>query len=305
MRELLKQHKQELWPALPLDSWRPTYDTLHMWTQIVGKIRMTLTPPVNHYWHVPLYVNARGLTTSLIPYRESTFELSFDFIDHVLVLHSSDGRRQLLPLIPRTVADFYQRVMHMLQSADIDVKISRMPQEFPDPIPFDEDVIHKAYDPDAVQKFWRILLSAQCVFDQFRSQFIGKSSPVHFFWGSFDLAVTRFSGRRAPAKPGADKMTSEAYSHEVSSVGFWPGSGDINGAAFYSYAAPEPKGFREAQVSPGEAYYDSKLGEYILMYDDVRNSASPDAAVLDFCQSTYEAAAKFGEWDRDSLERTA
>ncbi len=301
----MSKHQQESWPALPLESWKPTYDTLHMWTQVVGKIRMTLTPPVNHYWHVPLYVNARGLTTSLIPYRESSFELCFDFIDHVLVLHSSDGRRQSLPLIPRTVADFYQEVMHMLQAADIDVKIWPMPMEIPDPIPFDQDVIHKSYDPDAAQRFWRILVSTQCVFDQFRSQFIGKSSPVHFFWGSFDLAVTRFSGRRAPVKDGADKLTLEAYSHEESSVGFWPGSGDIKEAAFYSYAAPEPKGFREAHISPEASFYDTKLGEFILMYDDMRKGPSPDVSLLDFCQSTYEAAAKFGEWDRESLERTA
>ena len=301
---IIRPTELELWPALPLESWKDTYATLHMWTQIVGKVRMALTPPVNHFWHVPLYVNARGLTTSLIPYRESTFEISFDFIDHQLVLLTSDGRRQSLPLVPRTVADFYKEVMRMLQVANIDVKIWHMPVEIPDPIPFDQDVTHKSYDADAARKFWRILLSTQCVFDQFRSQFIGKSSPVHFFWGSFDLAVTRFSGRRAPAKPGADSITLEAYSHEVSSVGFWPGSGDIAGPAFYSYAAPEPNGFREARVSPPDAYYD-KLGEFILMYDHVRSSESPDAALLDFCQSTYDAAAKFGNWDRSALERAS
>jgi hypothetical protein len=301
----IRRTELELWPALPLESWKDTYATLHMWTQIVGKIRMALTPRVNHFWNVPLYVNARGLTTSLIPYRESTFEISFDFIDHVLVLHSSDGRRESLPLVPRSVADFYKEVMRMLQAANIEVKIWHMPVEVPDPIPFDQDFTHKSYDAESARKFWQILLSTQCVFDQFRSQFIGKSSPVHFFWGSFDLAVTRFSGRRAPKKPGADSITVEAYSHEVSSVGFWPGGGDVAGAAFYSYAAPEPKGFREAIVSPPAAHYDGKLGEFLLMYDDVRNSESPEATLLDFCQTTYEAAAKFGDWDRTSLERVS
>ncbi len=299
------QNLSKLWPELPLESWKDTYATLHMWTQIVGKIRMELTPPVNHFWHVPLYVNARGLTTSLIPYRESTFEISFDFIEHVLILHTSTGQQESLRLIPRSVADFYKEVMRMLGSAEINVKIWKMPVEVPDPVPFDQDFIHKSYDADAVHRFWTILLSTQCVFDQFRSQFIGKSSPVHFFWGSFDLAITRFSGRRAPEKPQADSITREAYSHEVSSVGFWPGGGEVSGPAFYSYAAPEPKGFREARVSPAEARYDSKLGEFLLMYDDVRNSHSPDATLLEFCQTTYDAAASFGNWDRASLERAS
>jgi hypothetical protein len=295
----------ERWPELPLDAWQATYDTLHMWTQIVGKIRMELTPTVNHYWNVPLYVNARGLTTSLIPYSAATFELWFDFIDQKLVLQQSNGRREELALVPRTTADFYKEVKRMLEVADIDVRIWPMPVEVADPIPFDRDVTHRSYDAAAVQKFWRILLSVQCVFDEFRSKFIGKSSPVHFFWGSFDLALTRFSGRRAPERPGADKVTKEAYSHEVSSVGFWPGGGDIQGAAFYSYAAPEPQGFREARVSPASAKYDAKLGEFILMYDDIRTSASPDSDLLEFCQRTYEAAAENGKWDRSSLERAA
>jgi uncharacterized protein DUF5996 len=292
----------ECWPALRLDSWKDTCATLHMWTQIVGKVRLRQTPLVNHWWNVPLYVSARGLTTSRMAYGERAFELRFDFIRHQLVLETSDGVVKTLPLAPRSVADFFQEFMSMLRSAGIDVKIWRMPVEIPDPIPFDEDRVHASYDPAAVEKFWRILLSVDAVFNQFRSEFIGKSSPVHFFWGSFDLAVTRFSGRRAPKRPGADAMTREAYSHEVSSVGFWPGSGDIKDAAFYSYSAPEPQGFREARVRPASAHYD-KLGEFILMYEDVRKAESPTTTLLDFCHSTYEVAASLGKWDRTALER--
>jgi hypothetical protein len=297
--------ENEFWPALPLESWQDTYSTLHMWTQVVGKIRLALSPLVNHWWNVPLYVNARGLTTSMIPYHDAKFELSFDFIDHRLFLNTSDGRQRSLPLEPRSVADFYRQVMDMLREADIEVKIWRMPVEIANPIPFDEDFQHKSYDPEAVNKFWRILLSVQCVFDEFRSKFIGKSSPVHFFWGSFDLAVTRFSGRRAPERPGADMMTREAYSHEVSSVGFWPGGGEIKGPAFYSYAAPEPAGFQDAHIGPSPANYNKTLGEFLLMYDDVRKSSSPEDMLLEFCQSTYDAAATLGHWDRDALERIA
>ncbi len=293
----------DAWPAMPLAEWRDTYATLHMWTQIIGKIRLALSPLQNHWWNVPLYVNARGLTTSPIPYRNAPFELWFDFIKHQLVLQVSDGSQQTLPLVARSVADFYGEVMRMLQSAGIEVKIWRLPVEVPDPIPFDEDRVHASYDPEAVQRFWRILLSTQCVFEQFRSQFLGKCSPIHFFWGSFDLAVTRFSGRRAPPRPGADRMTQEAYSHEVSSVGFWPGSGNITGSAFYSYTAPEPPGFRDWPVRPAGTRYDAQLGEFILMYDDVRSAALPSAALLDFCQSTYEAGATLGKWDRNGLER--
>ena len=293
----------ERWPALPLDSWKDTYATLHMWTQIVGKVRLALTPLVNHWWNVPLYVTARGLTTSPIPYRNAAFELWFDFISHQLVLELSDGSQKTLPLVSRSVAEFYQEFMRMLQSFGIDVKIWRMPVEIPDPIPFDEDRVHASYDPEAAQRFWRILLTVHRVFYDFRSRFVGKDSPVHFFWGSFDLAVSRFSGRRAPERPGANRITREAYSHEVSSVGFWPGSAHITGAAFYSYSAPEPPRFREAQVLPETARYDSQLGEFILMYDEVRNMVSPSAALLDFCQSTYEAAAILANWDRNALER--
>jgi len=291
----------ECWPALPLASWQDTCATLHLWTQIVGKVRLALTPPINHWWHVPLYVNARGLTTSAIPWRGSAFDLQFDFIEHALVLHLASGEIKSIPLAPRPVADFYRELMEMLRASGIGVKIWKMPVEIPDPIPFDRDFVHAAYDRDAVEKFWRILLSANSVFHQFRSGFIGKCSPVHFFWGSFDLAVTRFSGRRAPERPGADSMTREAYSHEVSSVGFWPGAG-LGNPAFYSYAAPDPPGFAASRVSPPAAHYETKLGEFILLYDEVRTAPSPSASLLDFCRSTYEAAATLGGWDREALE---
>ena len=293
------------WPALPFQQWKDTCATLHMWTQIVGKLRLAFTPVINHWWNVPLYVNTRGLTTSAIPYPDGPFELSFDFIDQQLVLQLSDGSRKSLPLKPMSVADFHREVMGMLRSSGIEVRMWRMPVEVPDPIPFDEDRVHAAYDPEAARTFWRILLSVQCVLEEFRSRFIGKCSPIHFFWGSFDLAVTRFSGRPAPERPGADRVTREAYSHEVSSVGFWPGGGSITDPAFYSYAAPQPPGFDEWAVRPPAARYDTQLGEFILMYDDVRTSASPSAALLDFCQSTYEAAATLGKWDRNALERPA
>jgi Family of unknown function (DUF5996) len=291
------------WPDLALRRWKDTYATLHMWTQIAGKIRLALTPLINHWWNVPLYVNARGLTTAPIPYRNHPFELRFDFLDHQFVLDMCDGSRKLLPLRSMSVADFYRQVMRMLTSSGIQVKIWRMPVEISNPIPFDEDTVHASYHPEYAQRFWRILVSAEQVLTEFRSRFIGKCSPVHFFWGSFDLAVTRFSGRSAPERPGADRVTREAYSHEVSSLGFWPGGGNIADPAFYSYAAPEPPGFRDWQIRPEAARYDTQLGEFILMYDDVRNSASPSETLLDFCQSTYEAAATLGHWERKSLER--
>ena len=296
-------NQPECWPALPLDAWKETYATLHMWTQVVGKIRMVLTPLVNHWWNVPLYVTTRGLTTSRIPYGERSFELWFDFLRHRLVLETSEGITKTLPLEPMTVAAFYERCMEMLQSAGIEVSVWTTPVEIPDPIPFEKDQVHRSYDRDPVEKLWRILLSVDSVFHVFRSGFIGKSSPVHFFWGSFDLAVTRFSGRRAPERQEADGITREAYSHEVSSVGFWPGGGNVAGPAFYSYAAPEPKGFREAKVLPAAARYDSGLGEFLMMYDDVRAVAEPSEALLAFCQSTYEAGANAGGWDRSALER--
>ena len=292
-----------LWPELPLESWKETYATLHMWTQIVGKVRLALTPLVNHWWNVPLYVNSRGLTTSPIPYRTSPFEIWFDFLDDELVLQTCNGSRKSLPLAPRSVADFYREFLEMLRSSGIEVKIWRMPVEIPNPIPFDEDRVHASYDADAVRRFWRILLSVHSVFDEFRSRFTGKCSPVHFFWGSFDLAVTRFSGRLAPPRLSADRITQEAYSHEVSSVGWWPGSGTVPGPAFYCYSAPEPEGLRDALVRPPAAHYDAQLGEFILMYDEVRTSTTPAADLLDFCQSTYEAGANLAKWDRDAFER--
>ncbi|MGA7753204.1 MAG: DUF5996 family protein [Candidatus Sulfotelmatobacter sp.] len=295
--------RPECWPTLTLDSWKDTYATLHMWTQIVGKVRLGLTPLVNHWWNVPLYVTARGLTTSRIPYGQRAFELRFDFLGHQLVLETSDGLLKTLPLAPRSVADFYGEFLGMLQSAGIEIKIWKMPVEITNPIPFDQDREHRSYDPRAVEKFWHILLSVDAVLTQFRAGFIGKSSPVHFFWGSFDLAVTRFSGRPAPPRPDADMITREAYSHEVSSVGFWPGGGDVKEAAFYSYMAPEPQGFKEARVQPDAAFYSKEVSEFLLMYDDVRRAKSPTDSLLAFCQSTYESGARLGNWDRNALER--
>jgi Family of unknown function (DUF5996) len=293
------------WLPLPLESWKDTCSTLHMWTQIVGKVRLALTPALNHWWNVPLYVSARGLSTSAVPFADRIFEIEFDFIDHQLVLQSNDGLIKKLPLVALTVADFYQEFLSILNSADIEVKIWKMPVEIPDPIPFDQDRVHASYDPEFARRFWRILVSVDCVFNEFRSRFVGKCSPVHFFWGSFDLAVTRFSGRPAPPRAGADPITREAYSHEVSSVGFWPGSGDIQEPAFYSYMAPEPQGFRESRVRPEGAFYHQQLGEFLLMYENVRRAESPSAALLEFCQSSYEAGSSLANWDRQSLEKAA
>ena len=290
------------WPALPLDAWQDTYATLHMWTQIVGKVRKTLTPYINHWWNVTLYVSARGLTTSPIPYGQKVFEIEFDFLDHQLLVDTSDGARRRIPLAPRSVADFYQEVMASLHYLGIDVQIHASPDEIPHPIPFAEDRVHASYDPEYANRFWRILVSTSRVLQQFRSGFLGKCSPVHFFWGSFDFCVTRFSGRRAPERPGADAVTREAYSHEVSSAGFWPGAG-FDGPAFYAYSAPVPPGLDKAPVRPEEALYHPKLSEFILMYDDMRKAASPEAALMEFLQSTYEAGANLGKWDRAALER--
>ena len=295
--------RPECWPSLPLSSWKETYATVHMWTQIVGKVRLRLTPLVNHWWNVPLYVTARGLTTSRIPYGERAFELWFDFVQHQLVLQTNHGLVKTLALEPRSVAEFYKEFMELLRSAKIEVEIWKMPAEIPDPIAFDQDRVHASYDRASVEKFWRILLSVDTVFNEFRARFIGKCSPVHFFWGSLDLAVTRFSGRRAPERSGADVITREAYSHELSSVGFWPGGGSVQDAAFYSYAAPQPQGFNDEQARPDAAFYDRQLGEFLLMYDDVRKAESPTASLLEFCQSTYEVAATLGKWDRSTLER--
>ena len=297
--------KPESWPALPLEAWQDTRDTLHMWTQIVGKVRLALSAPVNHWWEVPLYISARGLTTSAIPNRQGVFEVEFDFIDHNLVIKTSEGSTKTIPLAPRSVADFYKEFMSALKSLGVEVSIWHMPVEIPNPIAFDLDVQHASYDREYVTRFWRILLLVDSVFREFRSRFIGKNSPVHFFWGSFDLAVTRFSGRRAPPRDGADPITREAYSHEVISSGFWPGGGDIKGAAFYTYAAPEPAGYGQASIRPGKAFYHPQMKEFFLMYDDVRSDPAPKRALLDFLQSTYDAGANLGKWDRAELERTA
>ncbi|MGA2962461.1 MAG: DUF5996 family protein [Candidatus Korobacteraceae bacterium] len=290
-------------PALPLRSWSETLATLHMWLQIVGKVQMKLTPKVNHWWNVALRVTSRGLTTPPIPYGFGSFEIAFDFLEHKLVIELSDGNSRALPLRPQSVAEFYQEFMPTLASLGVNVKIWTMPVEIPDPIRFEADHVHASYDADAAQRFWRILVWVDKVFEEFRSRFIGKVSPVHFFWGSFDLAVTRFSGRPAPQRPGADPVTREAYSHEVSSAGFWPGGGEIAAPAFYSYAAPQPEGFASRPVRPRQAFYHSQLGEFLLMYDDVRNATSPKDSLLEFLQSTYEAAAILGNWDRKALER--
>lgn len=295
----------EAWPALPLEAWQDTHATLHMWTQIVGKIRKTLTPLVNHWWNVTLYVTARGLTTSPIPYGARTFEIRFDFIDHKLEILTCEGQMKRIELAPKSVAEFYQEVMGALQSLGIDVKIHASPDEVANPIAFAEDHTHKSYDPEFAHKFWRILVTVDSVFKEFRGRFIGKCSPVHFFWGSFDLAVTRFSGRPAPERPGADHITREAYSHEVISAGFWPGGGEINGPAFYAYAAPEPAGFKTQRVHPEAAFYHSGMSEFFLMYDHVRRAGSPNKMLMEFLESTYGAAADLGKWDRAALERAS
>ena len=293
----------ETLPALPFDSWRETLETLHMWTQIIGKVRLKLCPLVNHWWNVPFYITARGMTTAAMPYRQRDIEVRFDFIDHKLIIESSEGRAATMALAAQSVAEFYKTFMAALGELDVNVHIWTMPCEVPNPTPFEQDHAHAAYDPHAVYKFWRILVWVDQIFKEFRAGFQGKASPVHFFWGSFDLAVTRFSGRVAPERPGADSITREAYSHEVSSAGFWPGGGDIKGPAFYSYAAPEPAGFAEQRVRPQAAFYHAQMKEFLLMYDDVRAAASPKAALMEFLQSTYDAAADYGKWDRKALER--
>ncbi len=298
------------WPVLPYDEWKDTCATLHLWTQIVGKIRTVQAPGINHSWHVVLYVTARGLTTSPIPHGTRTFQIDFDFLDHQLVITTSDGARKTIELRPRTVADFYAELMASLKQLDLPVAIHKTPNEIAEAIPFDQDQLHASYDAACVNRFWRALVQVDRVFQQFRSRFIGKSSPVHFFWGSFDLAVTRFSGRVAPEHPGGvpncpDRVMTEAYSHEVSSFGFWPGSPAVPYAAFYSYAYPEPAGYGAAKVSAPGAYYDSSIREFLLRYDDVQQAASPDAVLLDFLQGSYEAAADLARWDRVALEKPA
>ena len=292
----------DAWPPLPLAEWQQTRDTLHMWTQIVGKIRLALSPHVNHWWEVPLYVSARGLVTSPIPYDAGVFEIQFDFVDHVLIVQTSAGATKTIPLKPQFVADFYAELLATLQALGVVVNIWTMPVEIPNPIRFEQDRVHVSYDPEYANRFWRVLVSADKIFKEFRGRFIGKSSPVHFFWGSFDLAVTRFSGRRAPERPGADAITREAYSHEVISAGFWPGTGDVD-AVFYCYAAPEPPGFSKAPISPSTAFYSTQFSEFLLKYEDVRKASSPRETLLNFLQTTYDAGATLGNWDRRLLER--
>ena len=300
----------ESWPPLPLHAWKDTYATLHMWTQIVGKIRMALTPPVNHWWHVTLYPTARGLTTSPIPYATGQFEILFDFVNDVLVVECSDGRSAQLPLVARSVADFYREVLALLASLGIRVKLWPMPVEVPNPIRFTEDREHASYDAECARRWWRIVLETDAVFKEFRGRFIGKCSPIHFFWGAFDLAVTRFSGRPAPQRENVDPVTAEGYSHEVISHGFWPGGawaggGEIDAPVYYSYTAPEPPGLRDARIGPAGASYSAALSEFLLPYDEVRTAASPRDTLLEFLQTTYEAGAGRARWDRASLERRA
>jgi Family of unknown function (DUF5996) len=295
------------WPPLPFAEWKDTAITLHMWTQIVGKIRLVLSPWTNHSWHVTLYITSRGLTTSPIPYGSYTFEILFDFIDHQLLIDKSDGARRTIPLKPQSVAEFYRAVMKTLGDLELPVTINTMPNEIENPIPFDQDQEHRSYDREYANRFWRVLVQSDRVFKKFRSRFCGKCSPVHFFWGSFDLAVTRFSGRPAPPHPGGvphlpDEITREAYSQEVSSLGLWPGNAAAPTPLFYSYAYPEPPGFTQAKIRPEAASYEAKLREFILPYDAVRTAEKPDEILLEFAQSAYDAASKLGKWDRDALE---
>jgi hypothetical protein len=301
----MKAHPPGVWPALPWEEWKETAATLHMWMQVVGKTRLALTPLVNHWWNVPLYVTARGLSTSSIPYNDDLVDIEFDFIEHRLHVRMTSGESRSIALRPQSVASFYAEYLDLLRALGIDVKINPKPVEVADPIPFAEDHQHASYDKDSVYRFWRILQRSDTLFKRFRAGFLGKSSPVHFFWGSFDLAVTRFSGKLATPRAGADAITREAYSHEVISAGFWPGNGGFGAPAFYCYAAPAPAGLEKQKVRPAQALYSDELKEFILKYDDVRETNSPDDAVLEFLQSSYEAAANLAGWDRAALERPA
>jgi hypothetical protein len=291
------------WPSLPLQEWKDTCATLHMWTQIVGKTRLALCPKENHWWHVALYVTARGLTTTPIPHGTRVFEVAFDFVDHRLTVLASDGETRGIPLGARSVADFYRQYMAVLDELGLSVRFRPVPDEVEHPIPFAEDRQHASYDPEQVNRFWRALLQADRILKRFRGRFLGKSSPVHFFWGSFDLSLARFSGRRAPARPGADRMMQEATSHEEISAGFWPGSGSVPEPAFYAYAAPEPPGFAAAPVKPQAAKYRREISNFVLPYETARTAATPDEIVLEFFQSAYEQAAELAGWDRAMLDR--
>ena len=294
------------WPPLPYEPWQPTCTTLHLWAQVVGKVRLALTPWLNHSWHATFYVTAQGLTSSPIPHGQRTFQIDLDFHQHVLQILTGNGAERRLELTPRSVADFHDKLLEVLSELDLAVRIDGVPNEVPEPVPFREDTVHRSYDPEAAQRFWRVLVQVDRVFKHFRTGYLGKVSPVHLFWGAFDMAVTRFSGRRAPLHPGGvpglpDAVTREAYSHEVSSAGFWPGSG-LGYPAFYSYAYPEPNGFRDAPVRPKAAFYSEALGEFLLPYEAVRQADDPDTMLLAFLQSTYEAAADLGHWPRSELE---
>jgi uncharacterized protein DUF5996 len=295
------------WPALPLAEWQDTYDTLHMWTQIIGKIRLALTPPVNHWWNSTLYITPHGLTTSSMYYNDRLLQIDFDFISHLLLIITADNPTKTIALRPCSVAGFYQETMAALKSLGMPVTIWTTPVEVPDRTPFEQDQKHAAYDPEYAQRFWRILAQASHVLYEFRSRFIGKVSPVHFFWGAFDLAVTRFSGRKAPSHPGvpycAPFVMVEAYSHELSSCGFWPGGGPVSEPVFYAYSYPEPQDFNEYPIQPKEAFYHTEMREFLLPYNVVRTANSPDEVLLAFLQSTYEAAATCAKWDRNALER--
>ena len=304
---MAEESREQIWPSLDYAAWRETCATLQLWTQIAGKIRLALGPWINHSWGVTLYVTSRGLTTSLIPYGTRAFEIEFDFIRHQLGISTTEGDERAIRLQPQSVASFYREVMSKLRELAIEVQIGMRPNEVLEAIPFDRDDKHAAYDPEYANRFWRVLLQADRVFKEFRSRFCGKCSPVHFFWGSFDLAVTRFSGRPAPPHPGGiphlpDAITREAYSQEVSSLGFWPGNDQIPTALFYSYAYPSPDGFAQAKVKPAAASFHPQLGEFVLPYDDVRGAESPDDAVLEFAQTTYDAAATLAKWDRAAFE---
>ena len=294
----------EIWPALPYEAWKDTYATLHMWSQVIGKIAVALAPPVNHSWAISMRVSARGLATQNLPHGERMFTIEFDFIDHELIIRTADGDRRALPLAPRSVADFYRDVMQTLGSMALPVKIRTLPVEVPAPIRFEQDTVHHAYDAQWAQRFWRILVQVERVLTACRCPFTGKASPVQFFWGSFDLAVSRFSGKPAPKRDGPGWMQ-DAYSHEVISHGFWPGSGPLLEPAFYAYCVPEPPGLKAARIRPPAAFYHAELNEFILPYESARTSASPDAAIHAFVDSTYEQAATLAHWDRAALERTS
>jgi hypothetical protein len=307
MTDKTEKETTQRWPSLPLEAWKETCETLHLWTQMIGKVRLALSPYLNHWWQVPLYVTAQGLTTSPIPSspREEAgiFEIHLDFLAHHLLLCTNDGRAQTLPLRPRSVASFYHEFLASLRALGIEVTINTLPSEVPNPIPFEQDEVHASYDPVFAQRFWRILVLTDTILKRYRSPFLGKSSPVHFFWGSFDLALSLFSGRRAPQRPGADRITKEAYSHEVISCGFWPGDDRFPAPAFYSYTVPAPPGLESASLFPAEAFYSQELGEFLLPYEQVRSADAPEQVLLEFYRSAYKAGATLAHWDRDALER--